>query len=165
MVNLLWAVGLEQITPYLLTYLLTYSTQHSPSWEANRFAASQEIPRILSKTKVHYGIHKCPPPVSTLSQLNPLLIPTSHLPKIHHNIILPPTPESPQRCLSLRFPHQNLYSPLPSPTELHAPSISQIPLNTYISMYVRTSRCYNERGSRNNCVRSSTAQWVLECKM
>jgi hypothetical protein len=30
-----------------LTYLLTYSTQHSPSWEANHFAASQEIPHIL----------------------------------------------------------------------------------------------------------------------
>jgi hypothetical protein len=27
--------------------LLTHSTQQSPSWEANRFAASQEIPRIL----------------------------------------------------------------------------------------------------------------------
>ena len=32
---------------YLLTYLLTYSTEQSPSREANRFAASQEIPRIL----------------------------------------------------------------------------------------------------------------------
>jgi hypothetical protein len=28
---------------YLLTYLLTYSIKLSPSWEANRFAASQEI--------------------------------------------------------------------------------------------------------------------------
>ena len=29
------------------------------------------------------------------------------------------------------------------------------PLNTYISMYVKTNRCYNERGSRINYVRSS----------
>jgi hypothetical protein len=29
------------------------------------------------------------------------------------------------------------------------------PLNTYISMHARTNRCYNERGSRNNSVRSS----------
>ena len=29
------------------TNLLTYSTVQSPSWEANWFAASQEIPRIF----------------------------------------------------------------------------------------------------------------------
>ena len=27
---------------------------HSPSWEANWFAASQEIPRISRNPKVHY---------------------------------------------------------------------------------------------------------------
>jgi hypothetical protein len=43
--------------------LLTYSMEQSPSWEANRFAASQEIPRILWHLKVHYRIHKCPPSV------------------------------------------------------------------------------------------------------
>jgi hypothetical protein len=43
----------------LFTYLFTYSMEQSPSWEANWFAASQEIPRILWNTKVHYRIHKC----------------------------------------------------------------------------------------------------------
>ena len=51
---------------YLLTYLLTYSMVQSPSWEANWFAASQEIPRILWNPKVHYSIHKLPPPVAIL---------------------------------------------------------------------------------------------------
>ena len=46
------------------THTLTYSTVQSPSWEANWFAASQEIPRISWNPKVHYRTHKRPPPVS-----------------------------------------------------------------------------------------------------
>jgi hypothetical protein len=70
-----------------------YFMEQSSSWEANRFVASQENPGILLNPKVHYCIHNCSPPVSFL--------------KMHANIILPPTPGSPQWSLSLRFPHQN----------------------------------------------------------
>jgi hypothetical protein len=70
---------------YLLTYLLTHSTEQSLSWEANRFVASQEIPRILWKSKVHYRIHKCPPPLPVLSQLDSFHTPTSYFLKIHLN--------------------------------------------------------------------------------
>ena len=66
----------------------------SPSWAANWFAASQEIPHISRNPKVHYHTHKRPPPVSILCQPNPVHIPTSHLLQIHPNIIHPSTPRS-----------------------------------------------------------------------
>ena len=94
-------------------YLLTYSMVQSPSWEANWFAASQEIPRISRNPKVHCRTHKRPPTVSILGQPNPGHIPTSHLLEIRPNIIHPSTPRSPQWSPSLRFPHQEpIYPPL-----------------------------------------------------
>ena len=88
-------------------YLLTYSTERSPPWEANWLSASQEIPRILWNPKVHYSSHKCPPAVPILSQLDPVHTPTSYFLKTHLNIILPSTSGSPKWALSLRFSHQN----------------------------------------------------------
>jgi hypothetical protein len=57
--------------------LLTYSMEQSASWEANRFSVSQEIPHFLWNPKVH----KCPPRVPLLSQIDPVLPPHIPLPK------------------------------------------------------------------------------------
>ena len=88
---------------YVLTYLLTYSMVQGPSWKANWFAASQEIPRISRNPKVHYRTHKRPPPVPILGQPNPVNISTSHLLEIHPNIIHPSTARSPQWSPSLNI--------------------------------------------------------------
>ena len=106
----------------LRTILLTYSMVQSPSWEANWFAASQEIPRISRNPKVHYRTHKRPPTVSILGQPNPVLILTSHLLEIHPNIIHPSTPRSPQWSPSLRFPQQDPVHPLSSPIRATCPA-------------------------------------------
>jgi hypothetical protein len=88
---------------YLLTYL-TYSMEQSPSWEANRVCSQSRNSPHFTEPKVHYRVHKCPPPVPTLSQLDPVHTSTSHFPKIHLNIILQSTPGTLKWSLSLTFP-------------------------------------------------------------
>ena len=99
----------------------------SPSWAANWFAASKEIPRISRNPNVHYRTHKRPPPVSILGQPNPVHIPTFHLLEIHPNIIHPSTPRSPQWSRSLRFPHQDPIRPPLLPHTRHMPCPSHLP--------------------------------------
>jgi len=60
-----------------------------PFWEANRFSASQEVPRILwNQEIVQYRVHNSPPPVPILSR-SLQSMPPSHFVNINLNIILP----------------------------------------------------------------------------
>jgi hypothetical protein len=94
----------------------------SRSCVANRFSASQEIPNILWNPKVLYHIHKCPPSVSILSQLDP--VHTPH-PTSSRSILI----FSSHLCLRLpsghfpsRFPTKTIYTTLLSPISLTCPT-------------------------------------------
>ena len=75
---------------------------------------------------MHYCIHKCPPTVPILSQLDPFHTTTSHILKIHHNIIRSSTPGTSKWSLPHRFPHHKpVYASRLSHTRyLHQPSDS-----------------------------------------
>jgi len=102
--NVFWSF----INLFRKIYLLTYSKEQIPSWEADRFSASQEILRILWNRKFHYRVYKCPQSVLVLSRINPVPAPPpSNFLKIHLNVMHPSTLASSKWSLSLTFPHQN----------------------------------------------------------
>ena len=102
----------------------SYSMVQSPSWAANWFAASQEIPSISRNPNVHYRTHKRPPPVPILGQPNPVHIPTSHLMEIHLILSTHLRLDLPSGLLPSGFPTKTLYTPSPHPYAPHAQPIS-----------------------------------------
>jgi len=118
---------------------LTYSMEKSPSWEANRFSASQEIPRTLWNPKVHYRIYKCPSPVPILSQIDPV----HALIFQFLNIILQSRPGSSKWALSLRFLQQSTVYTCTLPHTRYIPSpISLFSILSPEQYWVRSTHNY-----------------------
>jgi len=88
------------------------SIDHSPSSAASSFSTSQILLRILQNLKFHYHIHKSPPLLSILSQINSVHVPRNFR-EIHFNIILPPAPRSSK--LPSDFPTKTRYPAPPPP--------------------------------------------------
>ena len=118
----MWYISLSNIiTPYQ-AYLLTYSMVQIPSWEANRFAASQEIPRIsrtrrfiTALTSVrHLSLSWASPIQSTYphrTSWRSILILSTHL-----RLGLP------SGLFPSSFPTKTLYTPLSSPIRATCPA-------------------------------------------
>jgi hypothetical protein len=83
--------------------------EKSPSWEANRFSACQEISCILWNPKVHYRIHKSPPPVPVLNHINPTSWRSVLVSSFHLRLGLP------SGLFPSGFPTKTLCAPLLSP--------------------------------------------------
>jgi hypothetical protein len=93
---------------YLLTYLLTYLHTYGaePFLRRCHCAATQEFPRILRNRKVNRRVHKSPPLVSILRQIDPAHTIPSYLSKIYFNIVHLPMSLSSYWSLYFWLSHQ-----------------------------------------------------------
>jgi hypothetical protein len=125
-VSLCWmpatTVSVEATTLALAIYLLTYTMEQSPSWEAKTPWATQEIPRILWNPNVHHRIHNIPPPVPILSQID--LVHAPHPTSQRFILILSSHLRLglPSGLLPSGFPTKALYAPLFSPIRATCPA-------------------------------------------
>jgi len=111
----------EIYTLFFLSFLLTYSTEQSPSGKAKRFSASQKTASILWKPKVHYRFTSAQRLYTSWARSNRSI---PHIPflKINRSAILPSTPGPSKWSPSLKFPHHNPVYNSPFPIRTTRPA-------------------------------------------
>jgi hypothetical protein len=118
---------------HIISHLVTHSMEQSPSWEANRSSARQEIPTF-------YGTQRFITAFTTARHLSlswaTLIHPCPTIPLLedNFNIIFPSTPGSSKWSPSLRFFHQNPVYTSSSHIRATCPAhLTLLDLNTWIT--------------------------------
>jgi hypothetical protein len=150
--------------------------EQSPSWESNSHSASQEIPRLLWKPKVHYRVHRSRQLAPVMILMNPVHTLPNYFSKIHSNIILPPTLMHSEWSLPFRFPtiifmHFSSHPSILHVHPFHLPwfdrpnniwwsihhILSNLPSITILSIFGRHYRSYTVDTTSVNKPRNRTA--------
>jgi hypothetical protein len=83
--------------------------EQSPSIELNSSWADGEITRLAWVLEVYYRVHKTPPLIPTMSQMNPIHIFPHYIPKIHLTVSYHPRLDLLNILFPSVFPTKILY--------------------------------------------------------